>query len=452
MCESRFSTQGAVRGALESSEIRPLLPRGPYGPRLSDRFNLTIGSLALPVGDLQLHDWGGKTYSEFRFDTRWLNHRRYFAVSPELRATRSARWRPASITGGSAPFAALSDAAPSGFALTVVQRARAQGLLDAFADTHTDSGDLHTLGVVPDTITLGALRVCPVGEAQTDGIAEMQLLPRRCDLTAIAAAVAAFELGREDRRQLLLLLYSATALSGSRPKCTWIKENGELAVAKFSSVHDGRSLYRMEMLVMRLARAAGVSVVPLHLLQPARESILLATRFDRVPQRGRRPFLSARSLLLAQENDAVDLSDLLAMMQTECMDFVTDARQLWRRSTYQHLVRAKADYTRKTGFLYAGNRRWQLAPACGLRPYFDCTGPEHEADHEAALISLMANCRAFKLTPQDAQACLRQQLSVLAGWKEQATRFEVNMSQHDIDSFSQVMSNPLLERVRQLVR
>lgn len=243
---------------LDDSKIQALLPSGPYGPRSGDRFAVTLGRCAQPVGELRLHLWGDQMCSEFRYDDRWLKHRRFFALSPELRPTRSGQLRQAPRIGGQALFSASADAAPSGFALSVLRRAQARGLLEAFGRARADRTVLHTLGTVLDTCSLGALRIRPIDEAPTDATAERQLLPRRCDLGAIAAAVAAFEGGQEDLRQLLLLLYCATALGGSRPKCSWIQENGELAVAKFPSIHDHPAVNRVEILAMRLTTAASL--------------------------------------------------------------------------------------------------------------------------------------------------------------------------------------------------
>lgn len=437
---------------LDDSKIQALLPSGPYGPRTGDRFAVTLGSCAQPVGELRLHLWGDQTCSEFRYDDRWLKHRRFFALSPELRPTRSGQLRRAPRTGGQALFSALADAAPSGFARSVLRRAQARGLLEVFGRARGDRMDWHTLGTVLDTCSLGALRIRPKGEAPTDAAAEQKLLPRRCDLGAIAAAIAAFERGEEDLRQLLLLLYCATALGGSRPKCSWIQENGELAVAKFPSMHDHPAVNRVEVLAMRLAHAAGIVVVPVQLQHPVHEPFVLAARFDRKAEGGRRPFLSARSLMLAEDEDTLDTTELLSAMRTHCKDFATDAQQLWRRWMFGHLINAAGDRLRKTGFLYAGQGRWSLAPAHGLRPGLNAPKGEPFGDHVAAFEHLVENCRAFEITPADARAYLRQQLDAIAGWKKQAAQFSISLCTQDMEMLTPVMDNPQQKLARELIR
>jgi serine/threonine-protein kinase HipA len=437
---------------LEGSTIQALLPSGPYGPRAGDKFAVSLGRCAQPVGELHFHIWGDQTCSEFRYDDRWLKHRRFFTLSPELRPTRSGQMRRAPRTGGHHLFAALADAAPSGFALSVLQRAQARGLLDTFGRARGDRTDRHTQGTVLDTCSLGALRVCPIGEAPTDATAEQKLLPRRCDLGAIADAVAAFERGQEDLRQLLLLLYCATALGGSRPKCSWIEEKGELAVAKFPSMHDHPAVNRVEVLAMRLAYAAGIVVVPVQLQHPVHAPFVLAARFDRTAEGGRRPFLSARSLLLAEDEDTLDITELLCVMRTHCKEFANDAHQLWRRQVFEHLINGAGETMRKTGFLYAGQRRWYLAPAHGLRPCLNASEREAAGDRVAALAHLVETCSAFEITPTNARAYLRQQLDVIARWRAQAGQFSISLCKHDTEMLAALLENPQLQLARQLIR
>ena len=388
----------------------------------------------------------------FRYDDGWLKHGWFFALSPELRPTRSGQLRRAPGTGGRPLFAALADAAPSGFALAVLRRAEARGLLDAFGRARGDRPELHTLGAVLDTCSLGALRVCPMGEAATDATAERKLLPVRCDLGAIAAAVVAFERGQEDLRQLLLLLYCATALGGSRPKCSWIQENGELAVAKFPSMHDHSAVNRVEVLAMHLAHAAGIVVVLVQLQHPVHEPFVLAARFDRTAEGRRRPFLSARSLLLAEDEDTLDIAELLCVMRTHCKEFVNDAHQLWRRQVFELLINGAADTMRKTGFLYAGQGRWSLAPAHGLRPCLNVSEREAAGDRVAALAQLVETCSAFEITPTNARAYLRQQLDVIAGWRAQAGQFSISLCKQDTEMLAALLENPQLQLARQLIR
>lgn len=438
------------------SEVQLFLPQGIYGPRVADRVAVTLGGKALPVGELRLYASGEEALSEFRYDAPWLKHSRFFPVSPELRETRSSQWRRPPRTGGRNVFAALADTEPTGFALSVIQRARERGLLDAFRRPGTERGAMDGLCTVLDTCRLGALRVHPSKELSTDTAAEKRLLPRRSDLDGIGAAVAAFERGQEDLRQLLLLLYCATALGGSRPKCSWIQEDGQLAIAKFPSVVDAFPVNRAEVLAMHLAKAVGIEVVDVKLMHSINAPILLAPRFDRPSSGGRSPFLSARSLLLAENSDAVDHFDLLDAMRIHCKDFAADARQLWRRLVLRLLINDAGANLSKIGFLYAGNGRWCLAPAHGLRPcFFPSTSQSknrgEKEDRRADLETLVEASRAFGIEPSLALDFLRHQLKVIKGWKNLASQFEVSMSAEEIEMVEVALNNEQAALARQLV-
>lgn len=403
-----------------------------------------------------MHTSGDDTFSEFSYRAAWLKHRSFFPVSPELRGTRSGQWRKPPRTGDRNIFAALADTEPSGFALSVIQRAGERGLLDAFRQPGADPGPSDLLCTVLDTCRLGALRVHPSGAPSTDAEAEKLLLPRRSDLEAIGVAVAAFERGQEDLRQLLSLLYCATALGGFRPKCTYIQDDGQLGVAKFPSVFDASSVNRVEVLTMHLAKAAGIKVVDVSLMHPVSTPFVVAPRFDRSPNGERKALLSARSLLLAEDDDLVDHFDLLDAMRIHCKDFKADAGQLWRRLVFCLLVDDAGTTLRKIGFLYAGTSRWSLAPAHGLR---SCICPsvlqpsqqESHWAHRAPLEALMKGSKAFEIKPSDALVYLRHQVEVLGGWKKLASQFAVHMSTRDIEMTEPVMNNPQLERVKQLM-
>ena len=438
------------------SEIQPLLPRGLYGPRIADCLTVSLEQENIPVGLLRLHAWNDDKLSEFTYKSSWLKHRRFFDVSAELRVTRSSQWRRAPKTGGRNVFGALADTQPSGFSLSVIQRARERRLLDVFRRPEGDTESTDSLCAVLDTCRLGALRIRPRAEQETDATAERFLLPRRSDLDAIGAAVAAFERGNEDLRQLLLLLYCATALGGSRPKCTWIQEDGHLAVAKFPSVLDAFPSNRIEVLMAHMAKTVGIDVVDveqMHLINPAP---LLAQRFDRTRDGARKHFLSARSLLLLEEGEPIDHLELLDAMRRGCSNFGDDALQLWRRLVFGHLIGDEGAGLRKAGFLYVADGHWRLAPASGMRPAIfrlatkDISG-NADGSSSASLDTLMREAKAFGIALSDALVHLRLQVQVLSAWRTVASQSAARMSAQEVEQLEPMMNSPQLARAKRLV-
>lgn len=155
--------------------------------------------------------------------------------------------------------------------------------------------------------------------------------------------------------------------------------------------------------------------------------------------------MPARSLLLAEEGDAVDHFDLLNAMRLCCKDFAADAQQLWSRLLFGLLIGHKSLDLRKIGFLYVGNGQWRLAPAHGLRPALSASGPAPAGQFECpkqsiTLEALLKSSDAFAVTGPTAQVSSSKQLEVIAGWKRLAAEFSVRMSARDMDVFDQVLS------------
>ncbi len=418
-------------------ELQLAYPNGIDHLRLADHLAVTLGQKAIPVGQLRVHHLGGEVASEFRHDPSWLKSGRFFPISPELRRTRTGHWRRRPAAGGRNFFAALSDTQPTGFALSVVERAREWGVLDACPPYGDGPSSTDALCAVPDICRVGALRLHPLGESVTDSEAGKRRLPVYTDLVGLSRAVAAFERREESLGQLLQLLFSATALGGSRPKCTWMQKDGQLAVARFPSIHDPMDFNRAEVLTARLAKAVGIDVVDVRLAHPVFDPFALSLRFDRGPDGGRKLFLSARSLLQAEEDDEVDYFDLLNAMRACCKDFAVDAQQLWSRLLFGVLMGHERLDLRKIGFLYAGNGQWCLAPAHGLRPALSASGPSPAEQlarqkQSITLDALLETSEAFEVSGAIAQARLNHQREVIAGWKKLAAEFSISMSGRDM--------------------
>jgi len=423
-------------------ELRLTYPNGIDHLRIADHLAVTLGQKAIPVGQVRVRHLGGEVASEFRHSSSWLTSGRFFPVSPELCKASSGHWRRRPEAAGRNFFAALSDTQPTGFALSVIQRAQERGLLDAFRQHGDGPSCTDALCAVPDICRLGALRLHPLGESVSDVGVGMRRLPVYTDLVGLSRAVAAFERQEESLSQLLQLLFSATALGGSRPKCTWIQKDGQLAVARFPSIHESLDVNRVEVLTARMARAAGINVVDVKLAHPVLDPFALSLRFDRGPDGGRQPFLSARSLLLAEDDDVIDHFELLEAMRVCCKDFEADAQQLWSRLLFGLLIGHRGLDLQKIGFLYAGNGRWRLAPAHGLRPAglrSDKTliGKPPCGTPSITLDAIMEGSETFGVKRPLARECRNVQLSIISGWRKLATEFSINMSAGAIELFDQ---------------
>lgn len=177
---------------------------------------------------------------------------------------------------------------------------------------------------------------------------------------------------------------SATALGGSRPKVCFVQnaekqDGGTLAVAPLPSVFDRYPVAKAYMLLGQLAQASGIWVVGMALKNLCHGTVLITRRLGRDEHGDRNPYLSARSLLLAEEGEDLRWMDLLSAMRACCKNSATDAPQLWLRLLFTGLINADLSL-RKIVFLCSGQGRWRLAPATGFRP---ACSPESQRSHSS---------------------------------------------------------------------
>lgn len=442
-----------IRGATDRAI--PPVPGAVYGPRTEQVLDVSLGQGQVRVGVLRHFMDGATECSAFTFDERWLRDRRCFGLSPDLRHHTSGQWKKASAGRGSPFFAALADTQPTGFALAVLDRCLGKSFTRAHQALDMESRALTNLCAVHDHCRLGALRVRPQGR-RVSTLPPTIDLPTHADLDAMFTAVNAFEQGDADCRQLDLLLSSATSLGGSRPKISFVQDNGSLAVARFPSVSDKFAVTRAEALAYQLAWAAGVQVVEVHLKHCGRGSVAITQRFDRREGNGRQPYLSASSLLQAEEGDEVSILDLLNGMRAFCEDFSADARQLWRRLMFKCLINNADASLRKIGFLYGGGDHWRLAPAIGLFPGVDprtgeATPSAPELGPLGDVETLLRMSPAFALSQAEALSILAYMVEVIGRWRTVAAQFAVGLKPVEMAMLEGAMNSVHLQQARERV-
>lgn len=437
---------------------RPVPPRT-YGPRRDEIFDITMGTSEQPLGVLQHVQDGPTECSQFSFDSRWLSRAQPFSPSPDLRCHAHGQWKTRSLGQGSPFFAALADSQPDGFANAILERTLGDALLATHPLAGMESHALMSLCAVHDLCRLGALRPRPRNPALAVSSQRVDL-PISADLDTMLVATAAFERGEADERQSLLLLASATALGGSRPKVCFVQHagtrtDGALMVARLPSVFDRYPVAKAEMLLGQVARASGIRVVDMALKNLNRGTVLITQRLDRDVQGGRQPYLSAKSLLLAQEGEELGWMDLLKAMRACCNNFETNAPQLWRRLVFTRLVNADVSL-RKIGFLYSPPGRWRLAPATGFRPAMEpeATSVPSGAPGQGLGFDVEALVRlspAFEIPHDEARKILKAMVVAIDGWQAQAVQYPVRMTAAELASLEALMDTPQLRQARGMV-
>jgi serine/threonine-protein kinase HipA len=197
--------------------------------------------------------------------------------------------------------------------------------------------------------------------------------PPLIELGQLLAATQAVETETETAADLAYLRGRGTSLGGMRPKCTVLDDDGQLAVGKFPSVQDERSVTKGEVLAMQLARAAGLQAAETRLVDSAGVPVALIRRFDRAVNGVRTPYVSAATLL------GVDPAGVREHYYTEMVDALrghgaspqADIEELWRRMAFSILITNVDDHLHNHGFLHTHHGRWRLAPAFDLNPFPD---------------------------------------------------------------------------------
>jgi serine/threonine-protein kinase HipA len=430
-------------------------PSAVFGPRNEQLLDITLGNTETSLGVLHHFRDGSTECSRFTLDRGWLSSPRYFTVSPELRRHDQGHWRKPPGGRGSPFVAAVADTQPDGFARALIERTLDDRVTHGHRLLHDESIDLVHLCAVHDFCRLGALRVRPQ-HAQPAATGRLIDLPTHVDLDPMLEAAAAFERGAADLRQRMFLFYCASALGGSRPKICFLQEDKTLAVAKFPSVLDEHPVTKAEMLGYELAKAAGIRVAQAQLKNLRTGPVLIVQRFDRGEGGGRKPYLSAQSLLLAEEGEVVSCLELLNSMRACCKDFITDARELWRRLMFKLLINSVEAELRKIGFLYVGDDRWRLAPAIDMTPSVKPRLPSTAAQiaeqgPQCDVQSLLGLSATFALPRAEALGALTTLVDAISRWRTVASQFAVGMKPDEIDRLEGVMNNKHFQQAKDIV-
>lgn len=365
--------------------------------------------------------------SVFEYTDTWLDHPEAFALDPaNLPRVRQPFY---TSSNKSVLPGALRDTAPDRWGQLLIKRAfRKTG------DERTLS-EIDYLLAITDRTRIGALRYKREGESTFDHDTGQYKVPPLIQLPALVDAANAVHSNTETADDLKLLLNEGSPLGGARPKSAVADNDGSLAIAKFPKPDDDRSIPHGEVLAMKLASHVGIDAAPARVIDVAGRPVALITRFDR--HEGRRvPFLSAMSLLGAEDGDEATYTDIAEAIRSYSSEPIQDLHELWRRIVFSVLIGNLDDHLRNHGFLYDRNDQWRLAPAYDLNPVpkqekaRELTTWISEAGPEADLNLARQAAKYFALTANEADTIIDHVSTRLQGWQDLARQIE--MSSADI--------------------
>lgn len=398
-----------------------------------------LGQAEKPLGRLIFVKDGQREFSQFAYSEDWLADAQFFDVSPDLSRQSGYQLRKPPTQHDTCFFLALADTEPDAWGRRVVARARAKARAkDASLGPLTEAD---YLACVDDFSRVGALRLRDESGCYLRSVADgARSTPAFLELEKILLASRAVEVSQETAEDLAYLQGKGTSLGGMRPKCTILDGDGTLSLGKFPSVNDERSVTRGEVLAQRLAQLAGIDSVPARIVMVQDQPVAMIRRFDRTPEQNRIPYISGATLLQANRDDEHSYTEIIDVMRSKCENFVDDARQLWRRLVFNHLITNVDDHLQNIGFLYSGNNQWRLAPAFDLNPFPD-KDPEsktwlsEDTGPITSIQQLMGQAARFELSLPQAQAIVDEVVAAVGRWRDVASSPEIGLQAHEFKDF-----------------
>jgi len=412
----------------------------PVHHHIKEQVEVAIGKAGLAVGRLTYVKQGPREYTVFAYNADWLDDPARFAVSPDLPLIAGHQPRRAPSRVDSVFHLALADTEPDAWGRRVIARAHAK--LRRNHPKLAALTELDYLAAVDDFSRVGALRLRDANGQYLRTVAKGErAAPPLIELRRLCDASRAVETGQDTEEDLQYLQGKGTSLGGMRPKCTVLDENGTLAIGKFPSVNDSRSVTRGEVLALRLAARAGIEAATARIIELDATPVAVITRFDRTPDQGRIHYWSAASLLQASREHDYSYFEIADAIRTYCASPTPNVRQLWRRLVFNLLITNVDDHLQNHGFLSVGCGQWRLAPAFDLNPFPDKnreskTWLSPDTGPIDSLAMLMEAAAYFSLTPDDALQVLAEVYVAVAHWRTEARSAAVGLSAHELDDFA----------------
>ena len=403
------------------------------------QMDVFLGKIKKPVGRLIFVKDGQREFSQFAYSDDWLADTQFFGISPDLNRQSGYQLRKPPTKNDTCFFLALADTEPDTWGRRVIARAHAKARAkDASLGPLTEAD---YLACVDDFSRVGALRLQDENGRYLRSVADgARSTPAFLELEKILLASRAVELSKETTEDLAYLQGKGTSLGGMRPKCTILDSDGALSLGKFSSVNDERSIPRGEVLALRLAQLAGIDSAQARVVMVQEQPVAMIRRFDRTPEQNRIPYISGATLLQANRDDEHSYTEIIDVMRSKCANFVEDARQLWRRLVFNHLITNVDDHLQNIGFLYSGNNQWRLAPAFDLNPFPDKdreskTWLSEDSGPISSTQQMLDQAARFELSHPQAQSILEEVTTAVKRWKDVATSVEVGLQTHELNDF-----------------
>lgn len=369
--------------------------------------------------------------ASFEYDDSWLERADRFALEPALQLGPGPFHTPADKP----IFGAIGDSAPDRWGRVLMRRAERRRA-EHVGETPRTLREIDYLLMVNDKARQGALRFALEPGGPFLAAAGATPIPPLVELPRLLSAAEHVASDSDSDEDLRLLLAPGSSLGGARPKASVRDRDDHLAIAKFPHKDDEIDIVRWEAVALSLAKKAGIAVPEWRVEDVGDKTIILLRRFDRA--QGRRiPFLSAMSMLGANDSETRSYLEFVDALRQHGAAPKEDMRMLWRRIVFSVLISNTDDHLRNHGFLYDSPDGWRLAPAYDVNPVPTDIKPRVLAtaidldDGTASLDLAMGVAGYFELEDAKAREITREVGQAVSGWREEAVRAGLASGQID---------------------
>ena len=402
------------------------------------------------VGRLWSRSLKGRESASFEYDKKWIASDARFALEPLLTIDTGIHHS----QPGKPLFGAIGDSAPDRWGRTLMRRAERKNA-EREKRTQRTLLEIDYLLQVDDRIRQGALRF---REARTNQFLAHghPAIPPLVELPKLLSASDHVLTDTDTDEDLRLLIAPGSSLGGARPKAAVLDADGRLAIAKFPAKGDEYHIELWSYVALELARKAGINTSRYRLTKVLDQQLLLVTRFDRKGSI-RIPFLSAMSMIGADENQPHSYLELVDAIRQHGADVRTDLKELWRRILFSVLVSNVDDHLRNHGFLYdTGKRGWRLSPAYDLNPVPVDIKPRilclmiDDRDNSASFDLTVEVGDYFGLVEDDMRAVVTDLVNSISTWRDEAR--QIGVSVKEINRMATAFEHDEMVRAQRFLR
>lgn len=383
------------------------------------------------VGRLWTRTRQARESATFEYDAGWLAHPERFSLEPAIKLGPG----PFHAPSGKPLFGAIGDSAPDRWGRLLMRRAERRRSGDEGRTPRTLM-EIDYLLMVDDEARQGALRFAEREGGPFLAGPGQRKIPALIDLPQLLSAAEHVLSGTDTGEDLRLLLAPGSSLGGARPKASVRDRGGHLAIAKFPNPGDEVNTVLWEAVALTLAAKAGIPVPVWRVATVSGKPVLLLRRFDREREM-RLPFLSAMSMLDAQDNEPRSYLEFVDVLRQYGAAPKEDMHALWRRIVFSILISNTDDHLRNHGFLWAGPAGWRLSPAYDLNPVPTDIKPRVLStaidldDRTASLKLALEVAGYFELGEAEAHKIAGQVGHAVATWRKQAAKLGLTPAEAD---------------------